>query len=66
MLNKNNDSEIDKVLEAEKEQDLIQDVIGALNKLLDDHYKFNSRILEEPLGPAHKKRYSVALTVKTT
>ena len=36
-------------------QSSIQDVVGALNKPLNDHYKFNWRILEEPLGPVHEK-----------
>ena len=32
-----------------------QDIIGAPNKPLNNHYKFNWRILEEPLDPVHEK-----------
>ena len=38
-----------------KLQSSIQDIIGALNEPLNDHYKFNGGIFEEPLGPLHEK-----------
>ena len=36
-------------------QNSIHDIIGALNKSLNDPDNFNLRILEEPLGPVHEK-----------
>ena len=38
-----------------KIQNSIQDVIRALNKVLNDHYKFNWGVIEERLGLVHEK-----------